>query len=164
MDIESYGRWHDAICTNSRDLTTEILRELDLHDRKKHLDGYFTSQEQDTDNTTQTLSHCQKSLTLAFVFGSRHTLAAMLEYGADPLISNANGDTILHTVTSVAKCYPETESDLADMYVYLMTLLTPEQQREILFKENALGLRPLEDAAQKGCIILLKTIFNTPGD
>ena len=33
----------------------------------------------------------------------------------------------------------------------------------MLYKENALGLRPLEDAAQKGCALLVKSIFKTPG-
>ena len=170
MDMECYGRWHYAICADNLDLTHQILDEIDIQEKKKYLNGSFTHKGQHMDTIVNrclghdSITQCQKSLALAFVFGSRQTLAAMLEYGADPLTSDTNGDTILHTVTSVAKSYPDIESDLAETYVYFMNLLTPEQQRELLHKENSLGLRPLEDAAQKGCVILLKTIFKTPGD
>ena len=169
MDMERYGHWHNAIITDNIDLTHDILGKLNSQEKNKFLNGYFNSKEHYIDAIARkylvngSLLRDQKSLTLAYVFGSRQTLKAMLEYGADPLRYNANGDTILHTITSVAKSYPDIEADLAETYVYFMSLLTQEQQRELLYKENSLGLRPLEDAAQKGCITLLKTIFNTPG-
>ena len=170
MDMNSYGKWYKAIITDNIDLTYQILRQRDLQKKKKLLDGYFAPKEQNIDNLARkylgyhSLTQCQRSLTLAFVFGSRQTLAAMLENGADPLTCDKTGDTILHNVIAVASSYPDTEADLSAMYTYFMHLLTPEQQKVILYKENALGLRPLEEAAQKGCVTLLKTIFMTPGE
>ena len=48
---------------------------------------------------------------------------AMLQNGADPLLTEINGDMILHSVTSVASSYPDTEADLAETYTYFMNLL-----------------------------------------
>ena len=169
MEMEKYADWHEAIKSDSTEFMLSSVINLSENERYKYLNGYFVFDDDDADRIAKnhfghnTMVQCQRPITMAFVFGSRRTLAAMLENGADPLLTESNSDTILHSVTSVASSYPDTESDLAEMYTYFMSLLSLEQQKELLYKENALGLRPLEDAAQKGCVLLLKSIFKTPG-
>ena len=168
MGLDSYGQWHNAIITNNIDVIKQILGELDLQEKKKYLNGHFSSTEQNVDTIAgrclghSTFTQCQRPLTLAFVFGSKETIAAMLENGADHMITETNGDTILHSITSVAHSYPDSEAELSNTYTYFMSLLSSDQQRELLHTENVLGLRPLEDAARQGCITLLRSIFKTP--
>ena len=169
MDMDKYSDWYEAIKSDSTEFIFLSVINLSETERYKYLNGYFVFDDDGAQKVASnhfghnTMVQCQRPMTMAFVFGSRRTLAAMLEYGADPLVTESNGDTILHSVTSVASSYPDTEADLSEMYTYFMSLLTLKQQKELLYKENALGLRPLEDAAQKGCVLLLKSIFKTPG-
>ena len=169
MPMEEYAKWHESIVKDQADFMESTVLKLSESHRHIYMNGYFVSNDDGTDQMIKKhfgkdfMTQCHRPLTLAFVFGSKKILAAILENGADPLVTESNGDTILHSVTSVANSYPDTESDLAATYTYFMSLLSLKQQKELLYKENTLGLRPLEDAAQKGCALLLKSIFQTPG-
>ena len=169
MPMEKYLDWHTAIMTDDSEFITSTVIKSYENEKERYFNGFFTSDDDGTYEVAKkhfgmnSMVQCQRPLTLAFVSGSRKTLVAMLQNGADPLLTEINGDTILHSVTSVASSYPDTETELAETYTYFMSLLSLEQQKELLYKENALGLRPLEDAAQKGCVLLLKSIFKTPG-
>ncbi|KAK2141863.1 hypothetical protein LSH36_1030g00020 [Paralvinella palmiformis] len=169
MPIDRYSEWLTAIIDDDVVYMTNTVSNLSKSDKHRHFNGHFTTEDRETERIfhihfkKHSRIHCQKPLILAFIYGSKKVMAAMLEHGADPLAKESNLDTILHNVASVANSYPETEPELAEMYGYFMDLLSKKQQKELLYSENELGLRPLEDAAHKGCSLLVKSIFQTPG-
>ena len=151
MSLDTYRDWHKAIITDNLEFTTNLLAGLHPADKEKHLNGCFVYSDSETRRVLErnfgreVEVQCYRPLGLAVVFGSRNVLRVMLEHGADPTRRETNQDTILHMIISVASSYDNTECGLTEMLVYLMSLLTKQQQKWLLFSENALGLRPLED-------------------
>ncbi|KAK2162920.1 hypothetical protein LSH36_89g00026 [Paralvinella palmiformis] len=168
MPVDKFADWHRAIIGDDLDFFTLTLETYSQTERDRCLNGYFVSVEDDSERIIKkhfkrdSLIKCQKPLALAFIFGSRKLLKVMLENGADPLGTESNQGTILHSIIAVASLYPELEKGLAETYPYFIGLLSSEERKQLLFSENDLGLRPLEYAAHRGCVSLVRAIFQTP--
>lgn len=94
---------------------------------------------------------------------SKRTTQLMLSYGVDVLGINTESNNVLHSAVYTAFTTPKLETNICEVIKWFLAQLDYKDVHHLLFQENQNGLRPIELAAQQGCLNLMKTLFETKG-
>ena len=100
---------------------------------------------------------------LVAMHDSHSVMQVLLEYGADVLQVNRNGNNMLHVLAALASTRTEDgEKEIVATARYIRDILEPSTYKKLLLTENADGLRPLELASHLGSFSLFMFYFDTP--
>ncbi len=170
LPMSEYAHWFDAIQSDDLDGMRAILDQVQPKDIPKMIRGRFQYRSKTSERVLGKMGSqnrmelsVSRPLSVAVLFGAARAIQILLQEGADPLATEENHSNVVHCLVLVAWLENDKEVEMLENYRLLIKLLTEDQKREILYQENAAGLRPLELAAQKGCLTLFKGIFQTPG-
>lgn len=94
---------------------------------------------------------------------SKKVTELMLQHDVDVLSTNEDGNNVLHSAVVSAFNLPKFEKKICKAVAWFLEQLNKDYTLTLLFQENKDGLRPIELAAQQGCLILMKTFFETKG-
>ena len=161
---EQFIPWLSAIRSNDVKYMSDVLETAYKEEKDHLLNGRHTNVSDDLGHHTWCFPHlCQRPLVAAVLYSSYDAVLFMLTHGANPLVTESNGDNAIHAMVALAAAFPNTEDVQLRNYTTFMDLIPVETQRELLHAENGLHLRPLEYAASTGCIKMFREIFQTPG-
>ncbi len=166
LPVSMYQDWFEAILENHGDAVRERLEESDSQERQRLLNGFFDYQENELCNIFSYLNHCRfrvsRPLTLAVMYGSGDVSRVLIQNGADPSLSDNEGESLLHSLVTYSNLCHTRESRMASSYMDFIENFSPEEKKELLHAENSDGLRPLEYAAKLGCTQMVRAIMETP--
>ena len=157
--------WMDNIRLNNADGMQAILESCNSKEANTLLNGRFDYLDSNLSKTLR-LYHPARTyytypVTIAASYGAVDVLTLLIENGADPLICESGGNNIFHTLIDVSCASPKSESRMAEIYRELTRRLSLGVQRKLLSMENSYDLRPIEYAAGKGCVLMLRSILET---
>ena len=166
LPVSLYQDWFEAILENKSEVVRDRLERSDPHERQRLLNGYFDYQENELCNMFSYLNHCRfrvsRPLTLAVMYGSGDVSRVLIQNGADPSLSDNEGESLLHSLITYGNLCHERESRMASSYMDFIRNFSPEEKKELLHAENSDGLRPLEYAAKLGCAQMVRAFMETP--
>ena len=158
-------QWLDAMRLNDSDHVLETLCTAEEDEKRRLVNGQFNIK--DVDVIQQVFHiypdtiHCTYPITVAILYGSFDVVTILLEHGADPLVCEERGENILHMLVLVNATCPTQENNIVQVYINFAKILPLHIQKSLLHGDNYFGLRPLEYAANKGCIKLLRAMLET---
>lgn len=170
MPLLMYQTWFDAIesddIESAKRILTGVRTEVDIMLNGKFQFHYFTSGSKNKiwKQKNKTLPcFFQRPVVLAAVFRSKEVLKFILNQGADIYLNDGGDNNIIHAIVWGAALQPEFENEYKEIYLMITDSLSRQEQKSLLMRENADGLRPLELAARLTTFYLFITIFNTEG-
>ena len=99
---------------------------------------------------------------LAALYDAREVLQSMREFGVPIWEANSHANTFLHCIIAWASIdTDEFESIFISTIMFIKTLATKDEYREVLLSENGDGLRPLELASHLGTYTLFQFLFES---
>jgi hypothetical protein len=99
----------------------------------------------------------------AIACGSKKVAELMINEGVKITGVNSDKNNSLHTAIIFAFNIPKSEKKVCKTLCWLFEKLMEHTLHDLLFKENKECLRPLEMAAQQGCLQIMKLLFETKG-
>ena len=85
----------------------------------------------------------------------------LMEYGVDVLSVNCNQYNVLHACVVNAFNRPQIGHHICSTVEWFLLQITQNQVRHLIQHENKDGFRPLEFAAQQGCLQLMKSFLQS---
>ena len=99
---------------------------------------------------------------LAALFNAHKVLNAMREYGVSARQKSSHGNTFLHCIIAYASTQgEERETKCKKTIIFMRSLMTDDEYRDVFLAENEDGVRPLELASHLGTFILFQFLFDT---
>ncbi|CAD5125478.1 DgyrCDS13692 [Dimorphilus gyrociliatus] len=170
MPLLMYQTWFDAIekddLESAKRILTGVRTEVDIMLNGKFEFHYFTNSSKNKiwKQKNKTLPcFFQRPVVLAAVFRSKEVLKFILNQGADIYLNDGGDNNIIHAIVWGAALQPEYENEYKKIYRMITDSLSRQEQKSLLMRENADGLRPLELAARLTTFYLFIAIFNTEG-
>ena len=168
MLYSEYSTWHTALMCG--DIVT-LHKYLDRSSDSEKLclvKGRFDYQDHTLDGphasgALTAITRCTYPFTIAVFYGSWNVVAVLLDEGADPSVQEEHKENILHLLVVLAADNLIHENDVVEIYDTLMGMLSVELKQTLLHAENGIHQRPLEYAANRGTIQLLRAMFDTYG-
>lgn len=164
ISARRYQEWFDILVRDDARTAEILLNTITKEERELLLTSDFDFE--DTEGFGIQEENMEK-VTLPFHVAigccSRKVAEVMLTFGADVLARNNAGNNILHSCVITAFNRPETEEDLCETIKWLLKQVNSDTIPKLLFTENDAGLRPVEFAAQQGCLKIMMTLFYTRG-
>ncbi len=153
--------YYEALETNNAEKVALILSPATTQKRKALLDGQFDFGEESTIPQTH-LSRLSRPLFVATMMGAMEVVELLIKQGADVHQENCHGENIVHTLVAASALDNISEDEAVKFYQSLVTVVGKSDIHKLLFYENRDGLRPMEMAANLGCITLYEAIHLTP--
>ena len=94
---------------------------------------------------------------------SVEVMAEMLHFGANIFVQDNDSSTVIHGIIWADALKPQDGTLYLDTYTQLMSRLSADQRRQLLFIENSDRLRPLELSARLCTFDLFQRILDTEG-
>lgn len=92
---------------------------------------------------------------------SKDVCQLLMDYSVNVLTVDLNHYNVLHACVVSAFNRPEIERQLCSNVDWFLTQITSDQVRQLMHQENKDGFRPVEFAAQQGCLMLMKTFLGS---
>ncbi len=167
LPVSVYQNWFEAILENKVEVVRERLEQSEPGERQRLLNGYFDYQDNELCNMFSYLNawhfRVSRPLTLAVMYGSGDVSRVLIQKGADPSLSDNDGESLLHSLVTYSQlCHHTQESRMASSYMDFIRNFSPEEKKDLLYAENSDGLRPLEYAAKLGCTQMVRAFMETP--
>ncbi len=161
LPFEEYEDYLKALKSDDVDTVTELLDQAGEKKIDAMLNGTFQFA-QDTFVKKSDSTRFSKPLVVAVVAGSLAVVQVLFDRRCDVFQCNSNRENILHAV--VLANYLEILSTERAMKIYkiVVSLVETPVLQKLLLSENSGGLRPVELAANLGCVSLYETIHLTP--
>lgn len=162
LPYSAYEPYYEALVKNDVEKVEEFLAEASEAERYAMLNGTFDFDgEKHASNVA--LSRLAKPLFAAATMGSVEVIAALLEEGVQILQENKHKENIFHAIVLANANDIMTKENAVCVYERLVVMLENSVVEKLLLHENIKGLRPLELAANCGCVLLYEKIHLTPG-
>ena len=126
------------------------------------LNGWFDYGEEETLIPQTHLSRLSRPLFLAAMMGSVEVVELLIKKGADVHQQNCYSENIIHSLVAANSLDFITDGRALKLFRKLVTMQVSEELGKLLFQENVDGLRPVEMAANLGCITLYEAIHLSP--
>lgn len=171
MQISEYSEWFDIIIKDDVVAATEFLRDKPETEKSHLLNGCCFDYDipVSIEENKEKLNVVEKCLTrvnmpfhIAISFCSKEIAGLFLENDADVLQRNEYGN-VLHAGITVAFAQLMSQVEISKMIKWLIGQLDLRTVKALLLQENTDGLRPLEYAAQQGCLHLMNLILEIKG-
>ena len=168
MLYAEHKTWHKALICDDVVALKEYLETSSETDKLCLINGRFDYQDHTLDGlqvsgTLAEIRKCTYPFTIAVFYGSWKVVSALLEEGVDPLVQEEHEENILHLLVVLAAENLRPEENALKTYATLMGMLSVELKRALLHAENGIHQRPIEYAANRGTIQLLRAMFDTNG-
>ena len=166
--VEEYGAWLEAITREDGYLARSLLG-----DRGPSRSGLML---QHTHlQSSGILEHIKRQcvltsspyipdniLCLATIFNARNVLNILREFGISATERNSYKNNFLHCIIA----YASTKSEACEIHckntiIFMRSLMTDDEHRDVLLAENNDGVRPLELASHLGTFILFQFLFDS---
>ena len=164
LPLPVYRRWFDAILSDDVATVTDILATCSGVDKFCLLGSRFRFVDPKLiDNFSGRNYKFTRPFTLAAVKRSFKVCDVMIKNGVDvSLTESGTGYNVLNCLVCAAFYCPDEEEKLAEVYVNLLKILSPDRIEKLLMAENVDQLRPIEMAAQQGTLNLIMSLWETP--
>ena len=144
------------------------MKDQVILEKSSLINGRFDYQDQTLDGlqVSGTLAEIRRftyPFTIAVFYGSWKVVAVLLKEGVDPLAQEEHEGNILHLLVFLTAENLKPEDNVLQIYNTLMGILSLENKRTLLHAENGIYQRPIEYAANRGTIQLLRAMFDTHG-
>lgn len=167
MPIAQFEFWFSAIERDDADFIDRILDESSEEEKMVLMNGrfIFDCQPHFTSSFSMETEYCafQRPLVLATLFRARKTIKVFLTQGADLFVQDIGSNTVLHGIIWAAAMKNVDNTNYVDLYDYVMSYLSSDQRRQLLYIENSEGLRPLELSARMCTFRIFQKILDTEG-
>ena len=162
LPFSSHEHYFEALAQNDVAEVKLLLTQATSFDRKEMLNGSFEFDEDELPFAHPLLTRMTKPLLVAVMKGSCAVIEYMIQQGADVLQENSKKENIIHTLAVASYFELQAEESIVSVYKELILKLDKDKIRDLLMHENCSGFRPLEMAANLGCILLYEAIQLTP--
>ncbi len=157
-EFESY---HEALQNNNMDVVASLLSQRRVSQRFALLNGEFDLGDGSWVPLSY-LSRVSRPLFMAVMTGSVEVTELLLKEGADVHQTNTHGENIIHSLVAACSLNLISTDNSIKTYKGLVSVLDFLDLKKLLLQENKTELRPLEMAANLGCVSLLETMLLTP--
>ncbi len=158
--FEEHLQYYRALESNNVEEVTQYLSESST--RETRLNGEFNFGDVSFIPEGELARLC-RPLFVAVMMGAVDVMEFLIKQGADVHKENIHGENIIHTIVAASALDLVPEERAVCMYKRLVVLLKFPVLEKLLMHENMDGLRPLEMAANLGCLSLYECIHFTPG-
>ena len=162
LSYHDYGSYYDALQNNDTAVVASLISEVGASHREALLNAEFEFSNS-SKVPTPYLSRMSKPLFIAVMTGSVEVMELLLKEGADIHQTNTHGENIIHSLVAASSLNSISENEAVKIYIKLVLILDNLYLEKLLLQENKTKLRPVEMAANLGCVSLLETILLTPG-
>ncbi len=158
-DFECY---YDALQNNNTIAVASVLSGAGDYQRKALLNGPFDFGGASLVPANY-MSRMSRPLLISVMTGSVKVMELLLKEGADIHQTNTHGENIIHSLVAASSLNLICTEEAIKTYKKLVSVLDSLDLEKLLLQENKTELRPLEMAANLGCVSLLETILLTCG-
>ena len=162
LSYHNYGSYYDALQNNDTAVVASLISEVGASHREALLNAEFEFSNS-SKVPTPYLSRMSKPLFIAVMTGSVEVMELLLKEGADIHQTNTHGENIIHSLVAASSLNLFSENEAVKVYTKLASILDHLDLVKLLQQEDKTKLRPLEMAANLGCVSLLEKILLTPG-
>ena len=159
---EEWDDYFETLKQNNRDKLEEIFLDASKKERSVMLNGWFSYQDK-IPSKSAVLGRMSRPLLVAVMIGAKEAAEFLIKNGADVSQENSFQENLFHSLVAASSFEIITESKAASLYKWFQTVMEKTLLCDLLMHENADGLRPMEMAANLGCLLLYEEIQLTPG-
>ncbi len=163
LPYKAFEHYYEALVHNDSAKVEFLLKQVSNIQKNCMVNGQFVYESGEDNTLTKALSpRMSRPLHVASMVGSADAVEVLIKHGADVLQKNQYKENIIHSI--VAGCSLDLISNKTAVKAYhkLLSHLDRATIKELLMHENLKGFRPLEMAANLGCVLLYEAIQLTP--
>lgn len=163
LPTSKYQTWFSAIVQDNVDYVSEILGQASMEEKHVLLTLPFNYFEKDKTNLYKlpTKNICYP-FHLAVAMSSRKVASLFLsKYHVDVTKTDATKSNVLHCCVLAGFLFPKMEDSICKSVAWLLDQVDLETLSTLMKQENKDGFRPLEFAAQQGCLKLMKIFMES---
>ncbi len=162
LSHSKYGSYFRAIQENDVDTVSGVLRNASPTQCQLLTNGLFCAEEENLEPKHVT-RRMTRPLIVAVMMGSVEVMKLLLEKGAKIFQENCFKENMVHSLVASNSLELISEQRSICTYKSVMQHVDTQDLVVLLKHENSDGLRPLEMAANLGCLNLYEVIHHTPG-
>lgn len=165
MNMAHYQYWYDVIVRDDAHQAESILNSASPPEKDLLLKGTFEFEEfGDHGMAGKRKYRIRLPFHLAVAFCCKKIIKLFMTYDINVECCDQFNRNALHSCVSVAFSFPDMEAAMSQLIPWFEELVGLETFCRMQSQENCDRLRPLEYAAQQGCLQVMSSIFQTRGN
>ena len=162
LPYEAHERFYKALLHNDTNQLLGVLSQASAPEKSSLINGEFCV-EGKLNFSSPILKRMTRPLLVAAMVGSVEVVELLVKHGANVFQENAFHENIFHSVVAASSLEVIFEKRAVSVFKRITETFHKGETYKLLLAENNNGLRPLEMAANLGCVLLYETIQMTPG-
>lgn len=164
LDIAKHQEWFDVIISDDVEKAESIFSSVSQTEIHRLINVEFDFESDPL--TTVAINNKFRILIpfhIAMAFCAKGVVKLFLTNGAEIHNQDQYKRNVLHSCIILAISLPSLETQITEIIMWFAKEVGDEDWQALLYQENEDGLRPLECAAQQGCLKIMKTLLESPG-
>ena len=162
LPYEEYEEYFEALAENDVVKLKILFFKASPEERRIMVNGRFQLHTDNNQSTRAVQKRMSRPLLVTALMGSVNAMKFLVDQGTDIFQENCFGENVIHSLVASSSLELTPEENEVKFHETITTILDKGKVKKLLMHEDINGLRPLEMAANLGCLLLFKAIHLTP--